>query len=74
MLNMMSCMYLALCMKFNEFKREERGAVDIVAIVVMIGIAVILAVLFRNQVTQLLESLFGTITQNAQDAVGGGEG
>ncbi len=49
--------------------REERGAVDIVAIVVMIGIAVALAVVFRTQISGLLNNLFGTISSNATQAV-----
>lgn len=69
MLNLMTSLYIALCIRFDEFKHEERGAVDIVAIVVMIGIAVLLAVLFKNQITGLLETLFGTITENATSAV-----
>ena len=55
----------------HAFRTEEVGAVDIVAIVVMIGIAVLLAVLFRTQITNLLNNLFDTINTNATDAVGG---
>ena len=69
MVNMMTAMYISLCGWFKSFKEEERGAVDIVAIVVMIGIAVLLAVLFRTQITNLLNNLFGTIGENATQAV-----
>lgn len=62
----------ALGIQFSQFKREERGAVDIVAIVVMIGIAVLLAVVFRGYIEDLMESLFGAIGDSALDAVGGG--
>ncbi len=56
---------LSLAQKFNE----EKGEVNIVAIVVLIGIAVLLAIFFREQIQGLLESLFKTITGTATDAV-----
>lgn len=68
-MQMLNTIYISLCIRFDEFKREERGAVDIVAIVVMIGIAVLLAVAFRRQISSLLTSLFSTITTNATDAI-----
>ena len=52
---------------------DERGEINIVAIVVLIGIAVLLALIFKEQIQNLLETLFGTITENANNAVGGGE-
>ncbi|MCD7801601.1 MAG: flagellin-like protein [Clostridiales bacterium] len=69
MIGMLSTVYAWAMCKWNEFKTEESGAVDIVAIVVMIGIAVILAVLFRTQIESLLSSLFTTIESNATSAV-----
>ncbi len=48
---------------------EESGEVNIVTIVVLIGIAVLLALVFKNQVTALINSLFQTITTNATNAV-----
>ena len=48
---------------------DEEGDVNIVSMVVLIGVAVLLAVLFRTQIQGLLETLFNTITQNATDAV-----
>ena len=71
MLNMLQSVCLALTGKIRAFMQEEKGAVDIVAIVVMIGIAVLLAVFFRGQIEDLLETLFDTITGNATGAVGG---
>lgn len=53
---------------------DEKGEVNIVAIVVLIGIAVLLALIFKDQIAALLESLFGTINKNATDAVNGGGG
>ncbi len=59
-------------MKLRKFFSDEKGEVNIVAIVVLIGIAVLLALIFKDQIESLLETLFGTITENANDAVGGG--
>jgi len=56
-------------MKFNEFFRDESGEVNVVSIVVLIGIAVILALVFKEGITTLLKSLLSTIQTNATDAV-----
>ena len=53
----------------KRFLSDEKGEVNIVAIVVLIGIAVLLALIFKDQITGLLETLFGTITESATDAV-----
>lgn len=55
--------------KAAPFFEEERGDVNIVSMVVLIGIAVLLAVLFRTQIQGLITTLFGTIGQNATDAI-----
>lgn len=61
-------------LKLRCFFSDEKGEVNIVAIVVLIGIAVLLALVFKGQIEGLLETLFGTITENANKAVGGGGG
>lgn len=61
-------------LKLRDFFSDEKGEVNIVAIVVLIGIAVLLALIFKEQIEGLLETLFGTITENANNAVGGGGG
>ena len=53
----------------RDFFEEERGDVNIVSMVVLIGVAVLMAMLFKNQIKSLLESLLGTITSNATKAV-----
>lgn len=62
-------LYFMICLGVNRFLYEEDGAVDIVAVVVLIGIAVVLAVLFRQQIEGLLNTLLGTISQKATTAV-----
>ena len=54
---------------FDSFMKEEKGAVDLVVIVVLIAIALVLAALFRRQIGELLDKLFETMNQNAQEAV-----
>ena len=56
-------------MKLRDLFTDEKGEVNIVATVILIGIAVILALIFKDQIKALLETLFGTITQKATDAV-----
>lgn len=56
-------------LKIKDFFSEEKGAVDIVAIVVIIGVAVLLAIVFKDQLGGLISSLFSTITGNATKVV-----
>ena len=44
--------------KVEEFKNQERGAVDIIAIVVLNVIAVAVAFLFKDQIVALINKLF----------------
>lgn len=53
----------------NRFFEEERGDVNVVSIVVLIGIAVLLAVLFKDQIGKLLQNLFNQISKSANDVV-----
>lgn len=55
--------------KFNSFLRDERGDVNIVSIVVLIGVAVLLAIVFKDAIGSLLNDLLATITGNATGAV-----
>ena len=44
--------------KLRDLFSDEKGEVNIVAIVVLIGIAVLLALIFKEQIENLLETLF----------------
>lgn len=72
MFNMIQLAAMTVSTKIRAFAKEEKGAVDIVAIVVLIGIAVLLAATFKTSIGTLLEQLFGEITSGATDAVKGG--
>lgn len=56
-------------MAFDNFLRDEEGDVNIVSMVVLIGIAVLLAVLFKDNIKNLLNSMFETISNNANSAI-----
>lgn len=56
-------------LKVKDFFKDESGAVDIVAIVVLMGIVVLVALVFKKQLTNLATNLFATITGKATDAV-----
>ena len=58
-------------MGLRSFLYDEEGDVNIVSIVVLIGIAVLLAVFFKKQISTLLKTLFSTITQQETEAVTG---
>lgn len=56
--------------KTRAFLTDEKGDVNIVSMVVLIGIAVVLAIVFRDKISELIGTLLGTIEQNATDAMG----
>ena len=60
-------LYLRIRMK--QFLTDEKGEVNIVAIVVLIGIAMLLALVFKRQIGQLLTDLLGNIKKSATNAV-----
>ncbi len=67
-----SRMTVAAQCKIREFVRKENGDVNIVSIVVLIGIAVLLAIVFKDAIAKLLKQMFESIGQNATDAAGTG--
>ena len=69
MSNLINFYALKAQIKLQQLLNDEKGAVDIVAIVVLIGIVVILAIVFRKQIEGLLSTLFGKITTNATGAI-----
>ncbi len=53
----------------NRFFEEERGDVNVVSIVVLIGVAVLLAVFFKDKIGELLKTLFNQIGDSADNVV-----
>ena len=72
MMNALNMMMLTAKLKIQEFLTNEEGDVNIVSIVVLIGIAVLLAIIFKDAITGLINTLLETITSNAEGAVGTG--
>lgn len=60
---------LNLQLAFRRFITNEEGDVNIVSIVILIGIAILLAVFFRTEIEGLLRKLFGTIEKSATEAI-----
>lgn len=60
--------YLRGRMLFYKFIYDENGDVNIVSIVIIIGIVVMLAGIFRTQISELVESLLGDISDGARTA------
>lgn len=48
-------------MKMKDFWKEEKGAADIVAVILIVIIAVAAAWMFREEIIKLIEKLFGDI-------------
>lgn len=57
--------------KLKNFFESEKGAVDIIAIVVMIGIVVLVALVFKDRLGQLIKDLFTDIETQSKSAVTG---
>lgn len=53
--------------KMHDALYDENGEVNIVTIVVLIAIAVVLAIAFRDKIVELLGKLFGTVDENADN-------
>lgn len=64
-----SMFLFTLKFKAKELISDEKGEVNIVAIVVLIGIAVLLAVIFKDAIIDLLEKMFGKIEETALEAI-----
>lgn len=56
-------------MKLREFCTKENGDVNVVSIVVLIGVAVLMAIIFKGAISNLLNTLFKTIEGNATNTV-----
>jgi len=69
MTNMLMNVMWKARLKVEKFFTKEDGEVNIIAIVVLIGIAILLALIFKDRISSLINSLFDTIDNNAQNAV-----
>ena len=67
---MLQLWWMQAQMMLRDFVKKEDGDVNIVSIVVLIGIAVLLAIVFKNRISSLLGTMFDTIETNALDVIG----
>lgn len=64
MMNILNTMMLNFAFRTKNFFNDEEGDVNIVSIVILIGIAVILAIAFKDAIIGVLKDLFGGITSS----------
>ena len=64
MMNFFDTLWLSMSLKAKSFFTEEDGDVNIVSIVVLIGIAVILAIAFKDAIIGILGKLFKGINDS----------
>ena len=69
MLQKLDSLWFMAKYKMHAFLTDEDGDVNIVSMVVLIGIAVLLAIVFRDAIKSVITSLLKTIEKNATDAV-----
>ena len=74
MLSNLKLMAISAKCALRRFFTKESGDVKVVSIVVLIGIAVVLAIIFRDAISSLIEDLLDTIRGNAEGAIANGEG
>ena len=60
-----------LSAKLGRFIKDERGEVNIVATIILLGIAVLLAVAFRKQIGVLVTEIFDAIRGKEKDLTKG---
>ena len=65
----LNTLMIAARAKFQRFLRDERGDVNIVSIVVLIGVAVLLAIVFKDFLGNLLKDMLNSIGGKANGVV-----
>lgn len=69
MMNLFDQLYIAWLCRLNAVKNDETGGSEMIAVVVMIGIVVILAVVFKDKIADLVKSIFDTTETNVNDVM-----
>lgn len=65
MVQMMNLALAKLMGFVNDFAKKEKGAVDIVAIVILIAVAVVVALIFKDSIVELVEGLMTDVHDQA---------
>lgn len=64
------CMGCSAKQKVVDLFKKENGETNIIAIVLLIVIVIALTVIFRQQITTLINSIWAKIFKDAQDSKG----
>lgn len=70
MLKLLDKMYIGMKNRVNNFLTNEDGAVDIVAIVVLCGIVIAVAVIFRQELENVVKDLFKAVGNKGKNTIG----
>jgi len=70
MFYMLETLWIMAKCRMRALVTDEDGDVNVVSMVVLMGIAVLLAVVFKDQIKNLITHLVGTITRSADEALG----
>lgn len=68
-MRLLNTLYVKAKTAVNSFIADEKGDVNVVSIVVLIGVAVLLALIFKDAISGLINDLINTISGNASNAV-----
>ena len=69
LIQLIEAMLLSAKATLQRFVRDERGDVNIVSIVVLIGVAVLLAIVFKDFVGNLLKDMLKSIGGKANGVI-----
>lgn len=69
MMNMLTGIVLNARLKIENFFRKEDGEVNIIAIIILMAVAITLALLFKDKVKDLMDTLFGALERKASNAI-----
>lgn len=69
LIQLIEAMLLSAKATLQRFVRDERGDVNIVSIVVLIGVAVLLAIVFKDFVGNLLKDMLNSIGGKANGVI-----
>lgn len=61
--------YVKTACAVRTFLFDEEGDVNVVSMVILIGVAVLLAIVFKDQIKGLIDTLMGEINGTASNAV-----
>ena len=65
MFEMVEDLYICAMVHINHFIEDEKGAVDMVTVVVLVAIVLGLAVIFKKRIEGVLTTMFTNIEKNA---------